>query len=114
MKNPVFLRFFYAFLVLLTASQVAIFAQSVSTEERKFRMAESYEQSGDIKNASRIYQELYDGNKAQQTYFDGVVRTLMALNQPAALLPLVEEQIARTPQSGLRPVELYSLKGDLL
>jgi tetratricopeptide (TPR) repeat protein len=57
---------------------------------------------------------LYDANKAQQTYFDGVVRTLMALNQPAALLPLVEEQIARTPQSGLHPVELYSLKGDLL
>ena len=84
------------------------------TEERKLRMAESYEQSGDIRSASRIYQELYEANKAQQAYFDGVVRTLTALNQPASLLPLVDEQIARTPQTILRSTELQALKGDLL
>lgn len=83
-------------------------------EERKLRMAESYEQSGDIRSASRIYQELYETNKAQQAYFDGVTRTLLALNQPASLLPLVDEQIVRAPQNSLRSTELQALKGDLL
>ncbi|MDW8219753.1 MAG: tetratricopeptide repeat protein [Bacteroidota bacterium] len=90
-------------------------AQYSDVEERKFRMAESYEQSGDIKNASRLYQELYEAYPAQQRYFDGVVRTLLALNQPASLLPLVEEQIARhAGQQSLRMTELLALKGDIL
>lgn len=89
------------------------------TEQRKFRLAESYEQSGDFKNAARIFQELYDGNRRQPAYFDGVARTLTALNQPAALLPLVEEQIQiqtqilTQPGQAARMVELHAMKGDL-
>lgn len=104
-----------AILTLLLSIPTTLPAQSFSTDERKFKMAESYEQSGDIANAARIYQELYESNKMQQNYFDGVVRTLSALNRHAALLPLVEEQIARfSAQSSLRLTELQALKGDFL
>jgi tetratricopeptide (TPR) repeat protein len=90
------------------------------TEQRKYRLAESYEQSGDFKSAARIYQELYDAQRRQPAYFDGVARTLIALNQPAALLPLVEEQIQiqqqilSQPGQAQRMTELHAMKGDLL
>lgn len=95
-----------------------LYAQT-DTEVRKYRLAESYEQSGDMKNAARIYQELYDGNRRQSVYFDGVARTLMALNQPAALLPLIEEQIQiqqqilSQPGQVQRMIELHAMKGDM-
>lgn len=112
--KPLFPRL-TAILFSCAISCTSILHAQSSTDERKFRIAESYEQSGDIKNASRIYQELYEANKSQQSYFDGVVRTLTALNQPASLLPLVEEQIARfAAQSSLRLTELQALKGDVL
>jgi tetratricopeptide (TPR) repeat protein len=108
-----------ACLALLLLLQYITNAQS-DTEQRKFRLAESYEQSGDFKSAARIYQELYDGNRRQPPYFDGVARTLMALNQPAALLPLVEEQIQllvqtlKQPGQATRMTDLHAMKGDLL
>jgi tetratricopeptide (TPR) repeat protein len=99
-----------AFVVLIVP---AAWAQT-NADERKLRMAESYEQSGDMKNAARIYQELYDGNKTNSAYFDGVVRTLQALGQSASLLPLVEEQIPRAKANALRQTELFALKGEIL
>ncbi len=95
-----------------------LFSQT-DAEQRKYRLAESYEQSGDMKNAARIYQELYDGNRRQSVYFDGVARTLTALNQAPSLLPLVEEQIQIQQQilaqagQKARMVELHAMKGDI-
>jgi tetratricopeptide (TPR) repeat protein len=111
-------RFFalqLAFFVLFLAAP-HLSAQT-DGEQRKLRLAESYEQSGDVRSAGRIYQELYDANKRLPAYFDGVVRTLLALNQTAALLPLVDEQLqllTPNPALPLRPTELLTLKGDLL
>jgi tetratricopeptide (TPR) repeat protein len=111
-----FLSFFllHAFIIVAFVSIVPAAWAQTGADERKLRMAESYEQSGDMKNAARIYQELYDGNKTNSAYFDGVVRTLQALGQPASLLPLVEEQIPRAKAHALRQTELFALKGELL
>jgi tetratricopeptide (TPR) repeat protein len=117
--NNISPRRFIPCLILLLLLQYSMNAQS-DTEQRKFRLAESYEQSGDFKNAARIYQELYDANRRQPPYFDGVARTLMALHQPAALLPLVDEQIQLQGQSltqpgqAVRMTDLHAIKGDLL
>ncbi|MFN9301883.1 MAG: tetratricopeptide repeat protein [Candidatus Kapaibacterium sp.] len=65
---------------------------SQSDESRKLDLARSYEESGDFRESARLYQELYAKNKQNEEYFDGVVRTLLALDQPSSLLPLVSER----------------------
>jgi tetratricopeptide (TPR) repeat protein len=91
-----------------------VYAQS-ETDQRKFRLAQSYEQSGDFRNAARVYQELYTANRQTPAYFDGAVRSLIALGNPAAALPIVEEYLQLpTKASDERLVELHSLRGELL
>ncbi len=72
-------------------------AQS-SADRDKMRMAQAYERSGDLRSAARIYQELYAADGRNEGYFQGVVRTLMALQQYSSLLPLVETRIKETPR----------------
>ncbi|MBK7987715.1 MAG: hypothetical protein IPK11_12540 [Ignavibacteria bacterium] len=81
---------------------------SQTDESRKLDLARSYEESGDFRESARIYQELYAKNKQNEEYFDGVVRTLLALEQPSSLLPLVSER-AKTDAS----VEIISLLASL-
>jgi len=104
-------------LLCMTTYQVSrAWAQS-ETEQRKLRLAQSYEQSGDHRNAARLYQELYEANKHQAEYFDGTVRSLLALGNPNGVVSLVEEQLqlhVQHKQSELRLVELLALKGDVL
>lgn len=57
----------------------------------KYRMAVAYERTGDLRNAARLYQELHASQPNAAAYFQGVVRTLTALGQYAALLPLAEK-----------------------
>jgi TolA-binding protein len=73
----------------------------------KFKLAQSYEQNGDYRNAARVYQELYASSPNDQN-FQGVVRSLSGLQQYASLLPLVEERLKKFPT-----LELYSLQAQL-
>lgn len=59
-------------------------------ERDQLRMAAAYERGGDLRGAARIYQELYAGSPSNESYFQGVVRTLSSLQQFDALLPIVE------------------------
>ena len=66
-------------------------ARAQRTDDRdQLRMAAAYERGGDQRGAARIYQELYAASPANETYFQGVVRTLSALQQFDALMPIVE------------------------
>lgn len=91
-------------LALFTLSAPYLAAQ----DNQKLRLAQSYEESGDYDNASRLYLELYEGDKNSQAYFDGTRRTLLSQNKFSVLLPLVEERLQKraTP-------DLYSLLGNL-
>lgn len=86
------------FIVVLVLSLSLIFSRnqlfSQTEENRKLELARSYEDGGNFREASRIYQELFSKNKQNSDYFEGVVRTLLALDQPSSLLPLVEERLA--------------------
>ena len=75
--------------LLLMMAPVSSYGQSADDRDR-LRMAATYERAGDQRGAARIYQELYAAAPSNETYFQGVVRTLSALNQYDALLPLVE------------------------
>lgn len=99
--------------ILLYCFSIAPLSAQPEQEQRKLRLAQSYEQNGDLRNAARLYQELYETNKQQYEYFNGVARTLLGLGSPAGLLPLIEEQLLlKHPEQRL--VELYALKGDVL
>lgn len=67
----------------------SLHAQRIEDRDQ-LRMAAAYERGGDQRGAARIYQELYAGTPTNETYFQGVVRTLTALQQFDALLPIVE------------------------
>lgn len=91
-------RFFLVLLLATSALQHNAFAQTstpraLASEEDsdKYRMAVAYERTGDLRNAARLYQELHTSQPSASAYFQGVVSTLSALGQYAALLPLAEK-----------------------
>lgn len=65
----------------------------------QLRMARAYEQAGDQRNAARIYVEAYERGEHSDVVFDGVVRTLTALQNYAALGPIAEAQFAERPSA---------------
>jgi tetratricopeptide (TPR) repeat protein len=78
---------------------VASVANAQANERDQARMAQAYERSGDLRNAARLYQELYAVAPSNEMYFNGVVRTLQALDQIASLFPIVEKHAKRTQRS---------------
>lgn len=66
-------------------------------EDRRYNLAQGYERSGDLKNASRVYRELFDSDTNSSLYFEAVRRTYAALGRFHELLPLIETRIARQP-----------------
>ncbi len=83
-----------SFIVMLAAVTMAT-GQS-SDDRDRLRMASTYERAGDNRGAARIYQELYAQHPSNESYFQGVVRTLSALQQFDALMPLVESHATTT------------------
>jgi tetratricopeptide (TPR) repeat protein len=77
-------------LVVLSISSAAVIQAQRTDDRDQLRMAAAYERGGDQRGAARIYQELYAASPANETYFQGVVRTLSALQQFDALMPIVE------------------------
>lgn len=66
--------------------------QAQNNVRDKLRMARAFEQGTDQRQASRLFQEVYAEDNSNLEAFDGVVRTLMALQQYDALVPLVKQQ----------------------
>jgi tetratricopeptide (TPR) repeat protein len=91
---------------ILVTSCVAALGQA--NERDQARMAQAYERSGDMRNAARLYQELYAASPNNEMYFEGIVRTLQALEQLPSLYPIVEKHAKRT-----RSVQAYILAGTL-
>lgn len=92
-------------IVMLTVLASVYSAAQQDVLSESFKLAQTYERSGDLRNASRIYQELYAKQPSEVRYFDGVVRTLVGLQQFAALLPLVEERVQAHPTFDLSVLE---------
>ena len=65
----------------------------------KYKLAQSFEKGGDLKNAERIYRELYDANPSNEDYFNAVIRCNKQLNQFQEIIPVVEKQIRLVPSS---------------
>lgn len=98
-----------ALLSLLLTTGGRLEAQ-VTEEQRRFKLAQGYEDAGDLKNAARVYKELYDLDPMSNAYFEGVRRTYAMMQQFADLAPIVEARITAHPAD----VELRAFYGGLL
>ena len=92
MKKIISLTLLFCVLVVAAGAQ--------SNERDQVRMAQAYERSGDLRNAARLYQELYAVSPQNEMYFEGVVRTLQALDQVPSLFPIVVAHAKRTRNAG--------------
>lgn len=93
--------------VIVLFAGLNLFAQNVS--EQKYRLAETYEKSGDLTNSSRIYEELVKENASNKSYFDGLVRTFKSMNRYSELLPYVKERYDKS-----KDIPNAALYGELL
>lgn len=70
----------------------------------KYKLAMTYEEQGEFRNAARIFQELYAETPGQFKYFQGVARSLTALQRHIELMPLIEVELVKKSS-----IELLSL-----
>lgn len=82
-------------LVLVMMQALVATAQDAVREQ--LRLASTYERTGDMRSAARIYLEILDARPADNAAFAGVVRTLTSLGQFASLLPVLEQRDASQP-----------------
>ncbi|MGA1249138.1 MAG: tetratricopeptide repeat protein [Candidatus Kapaibacteriota bacterium] len=87
-------RIFTTFLILMfLMSSPFGFAQQRKSE--KYQLAITYEQQGDFRNAARLFQELLAENPSEPNYFQGVARSLSALQRYLELMPLIEIELGK-------------------
>ena len=72
--------------VLLLMNVHSIYSQQKKSD--KYQLALTYEQQSDFHNADRMFQELYTENPEQYVYFQGVARSLSALQRYPELMSL--------------------------
>ncbi|NLO18926.1 MAG: tetratricopeptide repeat protein [Ignavibacteria bacterium] len=94
----------FIFLYLLP---ITILSQGAA--EEKYRLAESYEKSGDFNNSSRIYEELFNQNPRVEKYFLGLARSFKQQSRYSELLPYVDKRLEYS-----KTIETLSLKAELL
>lgn len=88
----------------LITIQFLMSMSSVHSQQKKsdkYQLALTYEQQGDFRNAARLYQELYADFPEQFTYFQGVARSLSALQRYPELMPLIEIELGKRQEIDL-------------
>lgn len=92
------------FFIFITAS--FCFSQTTDILNR-FRLAQSYEQAGDLKKAESIYQELYNRQPENYQFFDALNRLYLAQKHYDQSIQLIDLRLKQNPMD----VNLYGLLG---
>ncbi len=88
----------YALLILVVILAIASsFAQSPEQSTR-FRLAQSYEQSGDFENAVKLYRELHGKDQSNIQYFEGLRRTFLQLKLYDDAAQLIQQRLQAFPK----------------
>lgn len=82
--------------VICCAAYVTARAQAKETANR-YRLAQSYEQSGDFENAVKLYRDLILAEPANYQFFDGLRRSLLQLKRYDEVIGLVRQRLASHP-----------------
>jgi tetratricopeptide (TPR) repeat protein len=84
-----------------------VFAQNTNQRMMKLSLAESYERAGDLANAAKIYEELYQLEPTNNLYFESLNRVFVSLKNYAASINLIETEIKNRPND----INLYGRLG---
>jgi tetratricopeptide (TPR) repeat protein len=95
-------KIFIPFLLYLS-----VFAQQSNQLNNRFMLAQSFEQSGDFERAKEIYEELYNNQPDNYTFFDALNRTYTQLKDYDSSIKLIEGKIKSSEPN----VNLYGLLG---
>lgn len=93
--------------IIFVLSSFVLFAQNNNILLNKFALAESYENSGDLEKAVKIYEELYELDQNNNFYFESLNRAYVGLKNYAASVNLIENEITKRPKE----IKLYGLLG---
>jgi tetratricopeptide (TPR) repeat protein len=87
------------FILLLTLSLIVIVSGKAqrSDNDIKFRLAQSYERSGDYESAVKIYAELYTKDSTNVVIFDALRRDYLQLKRYDDVIALFQRALARNP-----------------
>ncbi|NQW30370.1 MAG: tetratricopeptide repeat protein [Ignavibacteria bacterium] len=99
--------FSFLLVVVIACSAVGLYGQGSAHD--RLKMARAFEQGSDVRQASRLFQEVYAEDNSNSEAFLGVVRTLTALQQFEALVPVVKKQyeLTKKPELGVLLGQLY-------
>ncbi len=99
------------FLVIIINNPFLIFAQSI--EQRQLDMAKTYEQSGDLESASRLYLELSSKHPENLSYLDSWVKIIKQQNKYTDYLDYLKDLVQKNQNFRVYIYlgEAYWLKG---
>lgn len=86
-------------LIVVLLLCIGLPSQAQDGTRDKLRLAATYERTGDMRSAARIYLELLEARPTDNAAYEGVLRTLTALGQFSSLLPVVEDREQRQPSA---------------
>jgi tetratricopeptide (TPR) repeat protein len=84
-------------------------AQIQQDDRTLYRLAQQYERGGDYRNASRIYERLYNREPGNFLYFDGYRRMLVQLREYDSAIEMTKTRLEQNP----RDVNLRSILGGM-
>ena len=93
---PTHLRPFSALLLALLFAACTAAAQRKDLDI-KFRLAQSYERSGDYEAAVKIYAELYPGDSLNVVIIESLTRDLLQLKRYDEAISLFQSMVRRSP-----------------
>lgn len=94
-------------LLITVVTSILIYAQNNNQLLTKLSLAQSYERSGDLVNAAKIYEELHQLEPGNNLYFESLNRTYVSLKNYAASINLIETELSHRPKD----ISLYGLLG---
>ena len=94
-------------IIILLFLVAANFAQQDNNLLLRYTLGQSYENSGDLQNAIKIYEELYQANPNNPQYFSSLNKAYVSAKNYAASVNLLEDRIAKYPQD----INSYGLLG---
>ncbi|MEW6701919.1 MAG: tetratricopeptide repeat protein [Bacteroidota bacterium] len=90
------MRSAFAFIIVLFFS-ISLNAQVNQNPDNRFRLAQSYEQAGQLEKAEAIYRELADSQQWNNLYFESLNKVLVSQKKYKESIELINSKIKGTP-----------------
>ncbi|MEX0601943.1 MAG: tetratricopeptide repeat protein, partial [Bacteroidota bacterium] len=107
MRTPGFLRM----LILVIVAVLWTVSAAAQNDEAtlRFRLAQSFEQSGDWERAAIVYESLHAGDPQNYVFFDGLRRSYTQLKQYEKAIALVRSRLRMNPNDPMLSASLGGL-----